>query len=407
MGRFPGLVWVGALPFLLAAGACGSDRSVAGDGHAGRPQRARAQADRTNATDRGRGRDDDPAQEDLPPPDARGCLPGVPTLAPGVHRGMSFAHSWEAGGRFGYGTDAARLSLRELRALGVDWVSLTPFGYQRSLEDDRVRLPRLRGAETDARMVAGIRDARSQGFQVFYKPHVWVGGGDWVGRIDPGDEAAWDRWWASYRAFLLHHARIAQAEGVPLFAVGCELKTTSVRFADRWRGLVREVRQIYRGELVYAANWDEVVDVPWWDAVDHVGIQFYPPVAFSRAESESQKRARLQDYMGHLDALHRRTGKPVLFTEVGYRSRMHPEIRPHAWPEHDPDDAPPPSEAAQALAYRRLFQALEGRDWLSGLYVWKWFSNPESREEGADGFSPRGKRAAQVLATAFRDRCQD
>jgi len=341
----------------------------------------------------------------VPAPDPDGCVPGVPTLPPDVQRGMSFAHSWERGGAAGYGTPAAQRSLRELRGLGVDWVSITPFGYVRSLSDARVRVPEMRAAETDARVVAAFGDARASGMRVFYKPHVWVGGGDWVGRIDPGSPERWDAWWASYRSFVLHHARLAAAHDVPIFAVGVELKTTSVRFADRWRALVRAVRQVYPGKLTYAANWDEVVDVPWWDQLDYVGIQFYPPVAYARGETEAAKRARLEGYLDHLEALHERTGKPILFTEVGYRSRQHPEIRPHAWPEHDRANAPPPSERAQAVAYRRFLQGIAERPWIAGVYWWKWFSNPESREEGPDGFSPRGKRAAGVMGTAYRRGC--
>lgn len=342
-----------------------------------------------------------PAAPRTAEPTDEGCPAGVPRLPPDVQRGVCFAHSWERGGAAGYGTEPSRRSLAELAALGVGWVSLSPYGYQRGVDADRVRRPTHGAAETDARVRRAVADARDAGLRVMLKPHVWVGHGDWVGRIDPGSDAAWARWWDSYRAFTLHHAHLAQALDVPILAVGTELKSTSVRFADRWRALIRDVRAVYGGELVYAANWDEVVDVPWWDAVDYVGIQFYPPVARSRATTEEAMRARLEGYMDHLERVHRRTGKPILFTEVGYRSRLHPEIHPHAWPEHDGEDEPPPSEAAQARAYRRFLSALEGRDWVAGVYWWKWFSNPASDEEGPDGFSPRGKRAAAVLRTAF------
>ena len=54
------------------------------------------------------------------------------TLKPDVMRGVCYAHTYEDRGQHGYGTPTSEASLDELKKLGVDWVSLTPFGFMKS-----------------------------------------------------------------------------------------------------------------------------------------------------------------------------------------------------------------------------------------------------------------------------------
>ncbi|MFO0579946.1 MAG: hypothetical protein U1A78_38735 [Polyangia bacterium] len=157
----------------------------------------------------------------------------------------------------------------------------------------------------------------------------------------------------------------------------------------------------FPGKLVYAANWDEVGRISFWDALDFIGVQFYAPLAEAPDAPEPVMAQRLS---GHLDAIEqvaRRMRRPVVFTEVGYKSVRATAVQPHLWPEHLPRGALEVSEAAQAQAYRVFLGGIRPRDWVAGVYIWKWFSNPESQEEGASGFSPRGKPAESVLRAAF------
>ena len=55
----------------------------------------------------------------------------------------------------------------------------------------------------------------------------------------------------------------------------------------------------------------------------------------------------------------------------------------------------------QAQAYEVLMADVAARPWIHGLYIWKWFTNPDTREEGPRGFSPRGKLAEAVLRRAY------
>lgn len=333
--------------------------------------------------------------------DDNGCAPDVASLPEGVHAGMSVAHNYQHRGQRGYGTSTSHATLDELRELGVRWVSLTPFGYMRSLESNEVRQIHDRPeAENDGRMRREIEAAHALGLRVFLKPHVWIGGGAWRGDVRP---ESWEAWFASYRTFILHYARMAEELDVELLAVGVELPCEGAREAQ-WRALIAEIRESYHGELTYAANWDRAESVPFWEAVDFVGVQFYPSLARELGAPEADMARSLGRRLDELGALSRRSGRPVLLTEVGYKSIEGAEVHPHEWPERH--GAPTVSEAAQAQAYRRLFAAVSEREFIRGLYLWKWFTDPDTDEEGADGFSPRGKRAEAVLRSAFSPRCR-
>ncbi len=58
----------------------------------------------------------------------------LPALGPNVHRGVCFAHSYQSGGAHGYGSDASRTQLEEVRGRGANWVSVTPVGCMPALE---------------------------------------------------------------------------------------------------------------------------------------------------------------------------------------------------------------------------------------------------------------------------------
>lgn len=343
-----------------------------------------------------------PGEEVLPDPSS--CADGVAPLAEGVERGVCYAHNYQHGGMRGYGSETSRRSLEELRALGVEWVSLTPFGFMNALSATTVHhAGDHEAAETDARMQAEIAAAHAMGLRVQLKPHVWIRGGGWRGQIDPGSDDGWAAWFDSYAEWIVGYAAMAEALGVAALAVGVELGSSTRRFPERWRAVVARVRDVYRGRLVYCANWDEAPSVSFWDALDAIGVQFYPSIAARPGASEAELQARLATHLDALGELSERVGRPVVLTEIGYKSALGAAVRPHEWPEHV--DRPRASPAEQARAYRAFFRAIEGRRYVRGVYWWKWFTDPDTDEEGPAGFSPRGKPAEAILRAAYGGRC--
>lgn len=333
------------------------------------------------------------------------CASGIEPLPGRIQRGISVAHNYQHAGARGYGSTTSAATLKELAELGVKWVSLTPFGFMSSLSEAQVHsIEGYRAGETDGRMRREIRQAKTLGLEVMLKPHIWIAGGKWRGEIDPGDPNAWQRWFDSYRRWILAYADMAETEGAGILVIGVELRSTERRLSHRWRVLIAEVRSRFRGKLTYGANWDDLDAVPWWDALDYIGVQFYPPLTSEARSGGEELRSRLSSELDSVDAIARRYDKPVLLTEVGYRSADDALIQPHAWPERAGPVRFDPN--AQATGYRVLLETVRDRRWIEGLYWWKWFTDPTTSEEGRTGFSPRGKPAESVLRAAYGGRCK-
>ena len=321
------------------------------------------------------------------------------------HRGVCFV-----GGR-SRPTDEA---FERLAELGVDWISQTPFGWQQSPDDPNVVLRtsgRVWWGESDEGLIDAALRARRRGIRTMLKPHLWIrdrSDGRWRGTIQFATEDEWDTWWAGYRALVLHYAELAASHGMEAFCIGTELRSTVLAYPERWRGLIEDVRRIYGGELTYSANWYlEFEEVPFWDALDAIGIQAYFPLSDSldgEVTAESLQDA-WKPHLARIAAVHNRVGKPVVFTEVGYRSATDATVTPWTWR----SDAPLAFDL-QAEAYEAVFQVFWDRPWFGGVYFWKWYPEGSMRSgrrrtaRRQRGFTPQGKPAEAVLARWFGQR---
>jgi hypothetical protein len=301
-------------------------------------------------------------------------------------------------GPVGYGSARCAVAVEELAALGATWISITPFGRMDDLGSQEIEpdfeIPVARNEEL-IRATAAM--ARAAGLEVAIIPHVYVMSGEWRGEIDPGPPEAWAAWFASYREFVLRFARLAEEVGARLFSVGVEFKSSSNFHEAEWRDLIAAVRREYSGALTYSANWDEVEEVPFWDALDAIGVNAFWPLAGKPGDGYAAMRGRAARVADDLEGLSLWYDRPVLFTEMGVKSAADSALAPWEWPEHCA--AQRYDEAYQAEAYDAIFGALAPRRWFAGLFVWKFFSDPwDETQEPHEGFSPRGKLAGDALA---------
>jgi hypothetical protein len=95
----------------------------------------------------------------------------------------------------GYGSETFGRSVREARAMGANWISLTPFGRVASLEGQGVDL-RFEAPfpENRANVARAVRDAHAEGLRVMIVPHLWVESQEWRALIDPKTDAGWKTW---------------------------------------------------------------------------------------------------------------------------------------------------------------------------------------------------------------------
>ena len=323
-----------------------------------------------------------------PPTPATSSLPRVDER----HRGVS----WVAGGRIP-GT-----AVEPLTAIGANWIVQTPFGWQRSHDSPALALAtdgHVLWGETDEGLEVTTRLAREIGVRTLLKPHVWLteARGKWRADIAMANDDDWRRWFSDYRRFILHYAKLAERLGIEGLAVGTELHATIRERPADWRRLIAEVRSVYGGKLTYSANWyREFEEVAFWDDLDYIGIQAYFPLTDRESPSIEELVAGWQRHLPAIEAVARRTGKPVLFTEMGYRNSADAAIEPWRWPSRAERVAGATDPETQARCYEAFFRTFWHRPWFAGAYIWKWF--PGRGAGRGISFSPQGQAAEAVLA---------
>lgn len=314
--------------------------------------------------------------------------------SPENQKGISYA-CWAPGL---YSLPESDLSLAHLAETGAGWISLIVTAYQDNLESTRIAAGP--STPTDDDLVHAISRAHSLGLKVMLKPHLDLAKdpSHWRGQIGQtyATEAEWTEWFASYRAFIEHYADLAAAEQAEQFCVGCELEATTWREAD-WRAVVAGVRSRYPGPLIYAANHSgEESRLAWWDAVDLIGVDAYYPLSNRYDPTLDELRAAWRPLAASLASLSARWQKPVILTEIGYRSLDGAAMHPWDWQIQGRVDL-----EEQADCYRAALESVYGEPWFGGIYWWSWSPDPSEGGPADSGFSPHDKPAESVLRAWF------
>ncbi len=290
--------------------------------------------------------------------------------------------------RLGYLGAEASVHLREIAAVGAQWVQINPTWYQ-----DRAHTSTIAATAwtpSDAAVERVIALAHRLGLKVLLKPLLDLrpAGGAYRGTIRPADRTAW---FASYAAFIGHYAELATRQQVEQFAVGTELAGVSQDRAG-WLGVVQDVRARYRGQLLYAANFDEYRDVAFWDVLDLVGIDAYWTLSPHPTTDVAALRRAWVPIVAELAAFADRAGRRILFTEAGYTSVRGSTTAPWSW-----TTSRTPDQAEQAAAYQALLSGLDGRPWWAGVFWWVWAVPLAPKTDEPLGYTPRGKAAEEVV----------
>ncbi len=284
-----------------------------------------------------------------------------------------------------WGSDLMARSLEEVQRLGVTWVAIHPYAGVR--RDGTVR---SRTAFGSGYLERAVELADRAGVRLFWKPHLaYWGSFTWRGDIDFGDdEEAWHRFFAGYSQFIVDQARFAQRAGVELFAVGVEVEKTT-RYETEWRHLIAAVRQVFSGEITYAANWDTLDRVPFWDAVDLIGVHAYFPLAEENDPGRESLRRGWDRPLAQLEELSSRFRKPVLVAEVGYNRS--PDAARAPW-EHTIRNSVQSRTLRQRLIEVAL-ERLEATPFIRGMFWWKWMPGDPRHDRNFSMKDPEAREA--------------
>jgi hypothetical protein len=302
---------------------------------------------------------------------------------------------WPAGQSPEFGFENVRNSLDEIKATGANFVALVDTWYMDQTDSNSIEADPVK-SHTEAELTETIQEIHARGMQILLKPHVDVQDGTWRGYIQPADPGAWCD---SYINFIEHFAQIAENNGVELFSIGTELASISgSQYDPCWDQIFAAVEATYSGELTYAANWDGYDQVSFWGRVDVAGIDAY----FSTSDAQQPALADLvagwNPWIEQIEAWQATIGKPVIFTEIGYRNVDYCAQNPWSF-----DDGRPANCECQARAYEAALQAWAGKPWFGGMFWWNWFPWSDGGGCCETTFTPQNKQVEQTLTCSFGD----
>jgi hypothetical protein len=289
-----------------------------------------------------------------------------------------------------------------IKAVNAEWVAITPYGFCRTTEpkfiyakpnDSLSRKWQWWGERPDGAAEC-IKMAHQKGLKVMLKPHVWVMGKEnvYTGDLDYKSDEGWSKFEENYREYVLDFARIADSTQVEMYCIATEFHTFIAQRPSFWKQLIADVKQIYKGKLTYAENWDKYQDVSFWNEMDFVGIDAYFPLSEKQNPSVEELKTGWKKHIKDLDKYARKQQKPILFTEIGYQSTDFSTQKP--WESYSKY---PDNETLQANAFRAFFESTWNEKWLAGAMVWKWFPMMEKGKKARDKYSPQNKPAEAVI----------
>lgn len=295
--------------------------------------------------------------------------------------------SWEPDA---YRSDAARVAISQIADLGVKAIQLVPTWY--SPARDSVQFgPDPEQSPTDQALEQAIEWSHSAGLAVMLKPHVDVLGDSDRAQI----QAAAGPWFETYHRFTDHYTALAAKHQVRGYCVGTELNGMAHFDAD-WKAVIASVRSAFSGDVTYAANFDSYSRVNFWQELDVIGINGYFNLV-DRATADVDRLVRAWDLpMKSLSEFSAAHNRPIVMTEIGFRSIRGAAVAPWEWAE--PGEA---SNEEQAAAYQAALVRFAEARWLRGVQWWMW-DDPTNESVPHDrSYSPRGKPAEEVLRSTY------
>jgi hypothetical protein len=291
--------------------------------------------------------------------------------------------------------------IEDVHEFNASHTAVIPYGFMRDLNQPELfyNTDRQWWGERHEGVQKTIELFQEKGIKVMLKPQIWIGRGQYTGHIMLENEEQWKQLEASYRKFILDYAKIAALNNIELLCIATELDSFVSERPEFWKKLIVEIREIYKGKLTYAANWDSYKRVSFWDDLDFIGVDAYFPVSDEKTPTLETINENWVKWKLELGTLSRKHSKPILFTEYGYISADFAGKEPwqSAGPEQDVN------EAGQMILLQGLYNNVWNEGWMAGGFLWKHF--PEQFYKGERGFdrlfNVQKKKAAATVKEAY------
>lgn len=294
--------------------------------------------------------------------------------------------------------------IETLKNNNFEWITLTPFVGQRDYNLPNISVPSDERYNRIKKNYKRIKEECDKfGMHVMLKPHIWLStknNGKWRSDIEMTNEEDWDEWFSNYKEVMVLYAKLAEELNFEQFCIGTELETTIKTKPEKWIELIELVRTCYSGKITYAANWDqEYKEISFWNYLDYIGIQAYFPLSNVKNPTLLEIENAWQPYIAEMSLISKKYNKPILFTEIGYRSLQGTLRAPWEWVslKHYFYKI---SKKEQLLSYQAFFNTVWQEPWFHGIHIWEWQGTSTS-DGNNTGFTIQNKPAINIIAKNF------
>jgi hypothetical protein len=301
-----------------------------------------------------------------------------------------------------YSRDTFKRSVDQFVATGGTDIALLYHVYQPNQFSSTVNAGW--NTPTDQALRDGITYAKSKGLRVMVTlkldnevPNVWHA------EIDPSNR---DTWFQSYQEWLLRIGRVGASVGLDQMSIGTELYKTASEIYNpdntkRWKRMIGALRTVFPGKLTFGTQHtgdrSELLELGFGTDLDYIGISAYFPLTAFGANVDESIRLSWQKHEARVLEAQRKYGKPIIFTEAGYRSIRNSHIDSYAFWRDDVIDL-----EEQVRSYEGLFSYWTSKSYYAGTYIWAWETNPNAGGSSDKTYTPQNKPAQLTLCKWYR-----
>lgn len=287
----------------------------------------------------------------------------------------------------------------KIKKINANWISIIPYGLSKGYSPDvYFNSPKQWWGERTTGIIETIKLAKKQNLKIMLKPHLWFGWGKGATEFTLQKEEDWLRWEKSYTKYIVTFAKIAEEKDVDLFCFSTELKQVVLQRPSFFKKLIKTVKQVYKGKLTYAANWDNYENVTFWEDVNYIGIDAYFPLSDEKEPVVEVLNRNWKPIKQKLKEVSEKVNKPVLFTEYGFESCDYNTKK--TWGSDNKYDE---NQQTQLNGYQSLYDTFYDENWFAGGFLWKWHLTNRTMRNTSKSFTPQGKKAMSLIEKQFRE----
>lgn len=243
-----------------------------------------------------------------------------------------------------------------------------------------------------------IHELKKNHFMISLRLYVDSEDGQWRALWEPEDK---EEAFKNLKNTLVEYAEFAQNASVEVFVIGAELeKLTRPIYKNKWIEIISAIRKVYKGKLTYGANSNissyETAEYQWvnfWDQLDFVGIDHYPP--YEGVPTLENLVKHNKDFIKKYNSIAQ--GKKIYFNEIGFPSAKNGIKKPYEWKW---DTTETLDYNQQAINFKSFLVSTKNEN-VIGAALWRFMPN-ESKIHPA-GYLINNEATIKAVKESFLD----